>query len=598
MQSAFSRLSAAIFSVIIGLAIPALAEDSPTVAIYDLEGILSETGIAEESFADLGMAGSRPLTMTELSLSLQAAAKDPNLKGVVLDLGDASVDFSQIQEIRRLLIALREKEKDVWLYSETLSNGIALLGSAANHFALMPEADSDFNGLLIESLYFKGMLDHLGIRAEVIHIGDYKSLGEHFYQSGPSDFARQQEESLADSFIQQWLSDIATGRKISIDDLKKLMDRGWLSPKDAVDAKLADKLQYRTDFVAELHEHYGDETHFDHEYKLASLDGPEINSLLDLMKLAFSDSSKSRGKEDFIAVVAMEGDISDESIAPVRTEILELAKDPRAKGLILRVNSPGGSALASEVLWEATDEWNATKKPFVVSMGGVAASGGYYISSAANRIFAEASTITGSIGVIGIKFVIKDAMEKIGITTHRTQRGKFAAIMSPFESFSTEEAAAVRESMQAVYQTFKQRIIDGRGKALKKELESIAGGRVFTGEDALEVGLVDEIGGLDTAIAYLKNKTGMKEPIVRLCPPPMSGLEGLFTKPDADDDDELIRAGTDRPAHLKLKSWLGAHPASMILPQEVIGQMLKIVTRIDQFSNDRVLLLGPSFDVR
>jgi protease-4 len=582
------------------LAVPCSAAEKaekPVVAIYDIEEMVTESGQLEASMFDLGMDAARPLTLFDITRSLDKAAGDPNVKAVVLDVDGAELDFAQIQEIRRRLLAVREAGKDVWMYTEALSNGTALLGSAANHFTLMPEADCSFHGIHAESMYFKGLLDKAGVRAEVIHIGDFKSFGETFYRSGPSDEAKQQEEKLVDDIYRQLTADVATGRGIEAAKVKTIIDDGSLDAMDMSTNGMADHLLHRTDFVKKLRETYGKDADYDRSYELPDLEGPEIDGMMDVFKLMFSKDSSAKAKRDYVAVVALEGDISDESVAPVRAQILKLAKDEKAKALVLRVNSPGGSALASEVLWEAADEWKATKKPFVVSMGGVAASGGYYVSAGADRIFAEAGTITGSIGVVGMKFVVGEAMDKLGITTHSIQRGKNAGAMSMTRSFTPEEAELVRKSMERVYGTFKKRVADGRGKALKGDLEALAGGRVYSGKQALDIGLVDEIGGLREAIAHAAAKASLDDPDTKLLPEPKSGIEGLFTKPDKDE--EMIRAkGLRSDGSRNLMNLLRTTGVAGALPAPARAAISRLVSRIDAFRDSRVLLLGPDLRLR
>jgi len=588
------------FSSLIIPSLPLTAEEEvkPIVAVYDLEGPLSESGQGEEGLLSLTMDASRPLTLLDLSRSLEKAAADEAVKAVVLDADGAELDFSQVQEIRKRLLGIRAAGKAVWMYSEKLTNRTALLGSAADHFALMPEADCEFHGIHSESMYFKGLLDKIGVRADVIHIGDFKSFGENFYRTGPSDYALKQQETLIDSIFAQIVRDVAEGRKLKPEEVRALIDDGALTARRAVDAKLADHVLYRTDFVKKLRETYGEDADFDRSYELPDLDGPELTGLMDFFKLMFSESNKGKFRKDFIAVVALDGDITDESIAPVRTQILKLAKEEKAKALVLRVNSPGGSALASEVLWEATEEWNATGKPFIVSMGGVAASGGYYVSSAAKRIFAEEGTITGSIGVVGMKFVVGEALEKIGITTHTTDRGKNAGVMSMTRGFSDEEAKIVRDSMAEIYGTFKKRVADGRGKALKGDLESLAGGRVYSGKDALEIGLVDEIGGLHEAIAFAASEAKLEKPEVKLLPEPKSGLEGLFAPPAKDDDDEIIRASAGPSVSVRLRAMLQSSGVLDALPAPAKEGVNRLASRIEAFGKCRVLLIGPDIDLK
>lgn len=587
-----------LLSPTLALAAAAEKEVKPIVAVYDLDGPISESGQGEDGMMDFSFDPSKPLTMLDLSRSMEKAAADPAVKAVVVDADNAEVDFSQVQEIRKQLLALRDAGKDVWVYSEHLSNRTALLGSAANHFTLMPEADCDFHGIHSESMYFKGLLDKLGVRADVIHIGDFKSFGETYYRTGPSDYALKQDEKLIDSIYGQIVEQVASGRKLKPEQVQTIIDDGSLTAKGVVAAKLADELMYRTDLVKKLRETYGEDADFNRDYEMPDLNGPEITGVMDFFKLMFRDSNKNKFRKDFIAVVALEGDITEESIAPVRTQILKLAKEEKAKALVLRVNSPGGSALASEVLWEATDEWNATGKPFVVSMGGVAASGGYYVSSGAKRIFAEQGTITGSIGVVGMKFVVGEAMEKIGITTHTIQRGKNAGAMSMLQGFSDDEAKLMRDSMTEVYGTFKKRVADGRGKALKGDLESLAGGRVYSGKDALEIGLVDEIGGLHDAIDYVAKEVNMVKPEVKLLPEPKSGLEGLFASPASDDDDEIIRASVAPNGSAKIRALLKSSGVMETLPAPAKAAVNKLASRMEAFKKTQVLLLAPELDLK
>jgi len=575
-------------------------EKKPIVAIYDLDSGVTESGQQKPSLLGFSMEPGRPLTTFDLTRSLEKAAADPNVKAVVLDVAGSGLELAQIQEVRTRLLAIRAAGKDIWLYSENLGNGTAILGSAANHFALMPEADCEFSGIHAESMYYKGLLDLVGVKADVIHIGDFKSFGENYYRTGPSDPAKQQEEQLVDSIYKAVVNDVATGRKLPEAKVLELIDRGNLTATEAKKEGLADDLLYRTGFNAKIRETYGKDADYNSNYQLPDLDGPEITGMMDIVKLMFNDGKKSKSRKDYVAVVALEGDITDESIAPVRTEILKLRKDDKAKALVLRVNSPGGSALASEVLWEATSQWKSTGRPFIVSMGGVAASGGYYVSSGADRIFAETGTITGSIGVVGMKFVVGGAMEKLGITSHVTERGRNAGVMSMTREFNDEEKALVRNSMTQVYGTFKKRVTDGRKDKIKGDLESLAGGRVYGGTKALEIGLVDEIGGLAEAVNYAAKEAKLEIPEARLVPEPKSAFEGLFAgkhKKADKDDDELIHAASQAPPSIQLRQALLQSGALSALPAPARAGLERLTSRMDAFRHTEILLLGPDLRI-
>ncbi|MFD0892899.1 signal peptide peptidase SppA [Luteolibacter ambystomatis] len=582
------------------LAASAADDKKPIVAVYDLNDPVTESGKAAPSlFGGFDMDASRPLTTFDITRSLEKAAADPQVKAVVLDVAGSGLGLDQIQEVRRRLLAIRTAGKDVWIYSESLGNGTAILGSAANHFTLLPEADCEFSGIHAESMYFKGLLDKVGVQADVIHIGDFKSFGENYYRTGPSEPAQQQEEKLIDSIYNTIVKDVAAGRKLPEAKVKELIDRGELTAAEAKQEGLADDLLYRTTFNAKIRETYGADAEYKHDYQLPERDGPEITGMMDIIKLMFSADKKSKSRKDYVAVVALDGDISDESIAPVREEILKLRKDEKAKALVLRVNSPGGSALASEVLWEATSQWKSSGRPFIVSMGGVAASGGYYVSSGADRIFAESGTITGSIGVVGMKFVVGGAMEKLGITSHVTQRGKNAGAMSMTHAFTPEESDLIRKSMTRVYGTFKQRVIDGRKDRLKGDLEPLAGGRVYSGEKALEIGLVDEIGGLAEAIDYAAKQAKLETGEAKLVPEPKSAFEGIFAKKhDKDkDDDELVRAASAPAPSAQLRQNLMQSGLLSTLPAPARAGVDRLMSRMDAFQHTEVLLLGPDLKV-
>ena len=573
-----------------------IAAGQPIVAVYDLDRQLTESGQAEESLLGVSMNSDRPLTFFDVTTSLKQASLDEDVQALVLDVDGSSLGLAQLQELRGHLITAREAGKDVWLYSDGYQMKTALLGSAANHFVLMPEADVSFSGISSESMYFKGLLDKAGVQADVIHIGDFKSFGEQFYRTGPSDFAQEQQEELIGGIFDQLIHDVSEGRSVESSQLMAMVDAGHFTAEDAKEAGLVDDLKYRTDLNAMLRSEYP-EAKFEQEYAMPDLDGPDMDSIFDMFKLMMSSGDDKKAKGDYIGVVVLEGGISDESIAPVRSEILKLLKDEQAKALVLRVDSPGGSALSSEVLWEVTDEWKASGRPFAVSMGGVAASGGYYVSAGADRIFAESGTITGSIGVVGMKLVMGGAMDKLGITTHTTQRGRHAGAMSVTKPFTEEERKLVRDSMIDVYGTFKKRITDGRGDRLKGELEGMAGGRVYTGKRALELGLVDELGGLTDAIAWVAEKADMDESTARLRPEPKSMLEGMFAGPDKKKDDgEILRmTGNASPTSVALRAAVREAGVSQ-LPNAVRSQVIHALQQIDAISESHIQLIGP--DIR
>lgn len=574
----------------------ATAAGGVVIPVYDLEAPLTEGGHSTMSLLSLDFSTERPLTHFDLVRSLTKAHADDEVKGVVLDIEGASFSFAQVQELTRLLRILRDRGKDVWLYSDSLSRATALFGAVANHFVLMPEADVNLTGIFGESLYFKGLLDKVGVQADVVHIGDYKSAGESFSRQGPSEPAKQQMAALLDASYEQTVALISSGRGIEPDALRAFIDRGFQTAAHAKEAGLVDDLQYRTDFIKLVRAHYGEEATIDRRYELPDTSGPDLDSMFDVFSLLFSSGRKKSVRHDYIAVVVLDDAITGASVAPVRTEILASAKEPKCRGMVFRVNSPGGSALASEVLWEATAEFKATGKPFVVSMGGVAASGGYYVAAAADRIFAEEGTVTGSIGVVGMKIALGGGMGKLGITAHEMKRGRHADLMNSNRPFSEEEEALVRKSMRAIYGTFKQRVLDGRGNRLKGDLEAMAGGRVYDGKRALELGLVDEIGGLYEAVSHVAVQAGLDHNELLLLPEPQDPFSALFAPPAADrENDEFIRMSQPPTAASELQSYLASQPFVRVLDDSKRAALAEFVSRLEAFQNERVLLLAPHF---
>jgi len=550
------------------------------------------------SLFDLDPSAGRPITHFDLVRSLQAAHADEEVKGVVLEVDDTGFSMSQVQEICRHLVSLRKAGKDVWLYSDRLTLGSALFGAAASHFSLMPEARVVLNGLYAENLYFKGLFDMIGLQADVVHIGEYKSAGEMFTREGPSEAARRQTERLLDALYQQIVSHLAEGRTVKPAAVRSFIDAGFQTPEQALEAGLVDELTYRSDFVRKLRGQYGAEARFDRSYELPDPGGPEIDGMLDVFSLLFSAGKEKRLKRDFIAVVPLEGIITRDSAAPVRREILKAARHERCRGLVLRVDSPGGSALASEILWKAADRFRATGRPSAASMAATAASGGYYVSSSCGRIFAERSTITGSIGVVGMKLALGGAMDSLGITAHETKRGRHAGLMNTTRPFTAEERELVRAAMRDTYETFKQRVAAGRKGRLAGELEALAGGRVFTGARAAELGLVDAIGGIHEALEYVASEAGLEDYEAHLFPEPKDPIMGLFAAPDErGKDDEFLRWGGRCEPAAALADQLARHPAVRLLDPSKQRVLRRLAEGLAAFRDERVLLVAPQFRV-
>jgi protease-4 len=270
----------------------------------------------------------------------------------------------------------------------------------------------------------------------------------------------------------------------------------------------------------------------------------------------------------------------------------EAARDPMVKAVVLRVDSPGGSALASEIIWKATQEVTS-RKPLVVSMGNVAGSGGYYVSCGAPTIFADPTTLTGSIGVVGGKVVLRGLWDKLGISTYAVTRGKHAAMYSSEQPFSDSERAKAIALMEHVYKQFKDRVVTGRGERLKGEIDSLAGGRVYTGRQALAIGLVDRIGGLHDAIRHAAGEARIGEYEVEVLPRPKNIFEQLMESMSGEHDEDRLMAGPTREL-LQGASMLGAVASLRLLDPQAAESLVNSVARLMLFRNERVLAVTPA----
>jgi len=365
----------------------------------------------------------------------------------------------------------------------------------------------EFLGLGAEMMYFKNALDKMDVEMQVIRgsDNDFKSAVEPFFRSDMSDSSRVQVERYMEGLWSDFRDDIAKDRKVSSEELNRIAENALIqSVKDAVKYKLIDATKYRDEVIDILAD------------KVKNKKGEELE-LLAFNKYAkkrfYQDQTLMEGDNPNVAVILAEGGVAKSGDGLTSEEICELFQEARAnksvKTIVFRINSPGGSALASDEIWREVELTNKTKK-VIVSMGDVAASGGYYIAAPATRIFAQSNTITGSIGVFGVIPYTGAMLEnKLGLTFDRASTNKHA-IMTTNRKLTEEELSIIQKGVDDIYLQFKQRVAAGRGMTVE-QVNVIARGRVWTGRDALKIGLVDEIGGLKDAIAYAAKEAGVKE---------------------------------------------------------------------------------------
>ncbi len=594
---------------------PVRAAEGDVVAVMKIKGPLAE----QPSQLGLGplLGEEAPVNMFDLLKKLRHARSDDDLKAVIFDIDEALLGFGQIQELRKQFEALRAADKDVWVFTESLENGSLLLGSAATQLVLVPTGEVSLSGLYGEALYFKNLLDNIHMEADILHCGDFKSAGEPFYRTEPSEEDKAQTNRLFDSLFGSLVEGIAKSRRLTPEQVREIVDRGTVDAEEAVKAKLVDKLMYREDFVETIKKRYGKDTKIVFDY--GGDKGPEIDfdNPFGLFKF-FGEIMKGpkESDENAVAVVYVEGPITtgkseqgmfggvvNAGSDTVRKAIADAAADETVKALVLRVDSPGGSALASDIICEGAKRFRDSGRPFIVSMGNVAASGGYYVATLGDTIFAEQGTITGSIGVVGGKFVTKGFWDWAGVTGYEYKRGKHADLMNSNRKFNEEERKLVMDFMNRVYDDFKGRVMEGRGKKLKGEIDSLAGGRVYTGAEALEKGLVDQLGGLADAIKFAASEAEMADYEVRVFPKPKTIFDILAEAFSGGSDEEFVglRGGLGRMSNNRfanLPAVSGALEVLQRLDPAKAEVLQDFVIHMELLADEKVLLVGPSLTTR
>lgn len=435
--------------------------------------------------------------VTDILNAIEVAKTDKKIEGISILNNQSRLGLAQNKSIRDKLEEFKKSGKFVYSYSNYYTQSDYYLNSVADQVYINPMGEMDFKGLSSEILYMKDLQEKSGVKLEVIRHGKYKSAVEPFLAQEMSPENREQLTVLLNSVWSTIISDIAKSRKITIAQLDAIANTlGARTPELALANKLVDKIAYEDEYHDAIRA----------KLKVDKKDKYNIVSVKDYAKKAaatFTDYSK----KDIIAVVYAQGEISGGEgevnvigEGSIKRSLEEARKDDNVKAIVLRVNSPGGSALTSELIWREIEITKKTK-PVVVSMGNYAASGGYYIAANADRIFAEPNTITGSIGVFGMLPNASELAKNIGINAEQVQTHANASGYSLFEPIDENFKSVVLESIEKTYDTFLKRVADGR-KMTKEQVNEIAQGRVWTGVDAHRLGLVDEIGGLEDAIKY------------------------------------------------------------------------------------------------
>ncbi|MGV3540615.1 MAG: signal peptide peptidase SppA [Rufibacter sp.] len=483
--------------------------------------------------ADLGFSdalGDSGIGLDEIKASIRKAKGDDNIKGIFLNLDLLQAGMASVEEIRNALLDFKKSKKFVVAYSEFSSEKAYYLASVADRFYLNPSGTIEFNGLASEVMFFKGTLEKLDLQPYIFKVGEYKSAVEPFILDKMSEPSREQTQSFLNSLNNFMLRNLATTLKKDVGQLKHLSDSMLVhNADDALKYGLVTHLGYydqAVDFMKGK-----TDTKKDEELELVKL-GTYKKAV---------DPKKEGSSSNRIAVIYASGEIGggegdDSSIGSEGTsEAIRKARlDKKVKAVVVRINSPGGSALASEVIWR---EIMLTKKvkPVIASMSDVAASGGYYIAMACDTIVAHPNTITGSIGVFGMMLNMENFLEnKLGITTDRVKTGKFSDIPTLTRPMTAYEQMHIQREVERIYEDFTTKAAKARNMPVA-DLKKIASGRVWSGIEAKERGLVDVLGGMEEAIALAAKRAKLKEGDFRLktLPVQKSFMESLFSDSEA-----------------------------------------------------------------
>lgn len=481
-----------------------------SVMILDLNGTLVERtqedplGILSQLFND----DSNTYGLDDILSSIKKAKENEDIKGIYLQANSLGTSYASLQEIRNALLDFKESGKFVIAYADSYTQGLYYLSSAADKVLLNPKGMIEWRGIASTPLFYKDLLQKIGVEMQIFKVGTYKSAVEPFTATEMSPANREQVTTFISSIWSQVTKGVSASRNIPVDSLKAYADRMLMfyPAEESVRCGLADTLVYRNDVR-------------DYLKRLVDIDEDDNLSLLGLGDMINVRKNVPKDKSgNIIAVYYASGEITDypgsatseEGIvgSKVIRDLRKLKDNDDVKAVVLRVNSPGGSAFASEQIWYAVKELK-TKKPVIVSMGDYAASGGYYISCGADTIVAEPTTLTGSIGIFGMVPNVKELTDKIGLSYDVVKTNKYADFGNIMRPFSEGEKALLQMMVAEGYDTFITRCAEGR-HTTKEAIEKIAEGRVWTGEAAKELGLVDELGGIDKAldIAIAKARVG------------------------------------------------------------------------------------------
>ncbi len=568
---------------VIGIALIVSSIKQPDVAqnsvlLLNVSGSLPDYTPDDRVARALGFA--EPQSFTGLLTQLRKAKVDKRISAVLLDINFPDLGWGRADELRDAIAEFRTSGKPVYAYMEIGSNKEYYIATAADKIYLPPSGDIYINGFAAEAMFYKGSLDKLGVEADVIQIGPkYKNAPDQYTKKEMGEGQREVINALLDEYYGRFTNAIADARKKSPDDVKKLIDDAPYNARQAKELGLIDDALYREQVYQAL------------QTQLGYAQGEKLRTVRTSAYREIPSDSLGLNTGEKVAVIFASGAInvgrstsgpfsdtmvgSDTIVAAVN----DAANDSSVKAIVLRVDSPGGSALASDLMWYALENAKA-KKPVVVSMGDVAASGGYYIACNANKIVAEPATITGSIGVFMGKPVVKGLYDWLGVTNEYVMRGKNSGIFRETEKWTPDERAKMEAQTNSIYfDNFVPKVAAGRGMSPEK-VNTLGQGRVWTGTQAKENGLIDEFGGLEKAIQIAKELANLpadKDVRRVVFPEPKPFFETLF------EDDSSAELTAEQKAQKALAT---------ALPEDA-RRALKYAALFDRMKRGESMLLMP-----
>ena len=502
-----------------------------SVLVINLNGTMTERS-DEDIMSLINSTEIKCLGLDDVISAIEKAKANDNIKGIYIEAGMFSADsYASLQAVRRKLLEFKKSGKWIVAYGDIYTQSTYYLSSVANKVLLNPSGQIDWRGMAAQPMFFKDVMEKFGVKMQLSKVGTYKSAPEMFTADKMSEPNREQITVYINGLWQNICQGVSESRGISIDKLNAYADGlfTFSDPKDYVSAKFVDKLTYTDGIKKEIN-------------ALLKNEADEDINTITLADMATVKAPKKKGEE--IAVYYAYGDIVDEAGSAISQghnivgkdvckDLQDLMNDDDVKAVVLRVNSGGGSAYASEQIWHYV-EMLKQKKPVVVSMGGMAASGGYYISSGANWIVAEPTTLTGSIGIFGMFPDFSGLLtQKLGVKFDEVKTNKFSAFGTMARPFNEEEMSYLNKYIERGYALFRSRVAQGR-KMKIEEVETIAQGRVWLGQDAFKNKLVDELGGLDKAVAKAAQLAKLKEYHTAAYPSKSSLFEQFANKLNGD----------------------------------------------------------------